>query len=536
VSLENQNLSYKTVLGLEKDPFSPESDPLFYYVFESFEQRMTVLKSLAQRMDILVLVIGEPGSGKTTLLRRYLSSSGKMWAPGKIRTYPSSAKPPDAHDGRPAYVLMDSEEPIVIVDDAHTLTQDELVYLLREAMVPGSTQMIKRLILFGESGLYNSITNLDDAFIGEATINKIYLPGLTEEEAAAYLQHRLEVAGYKGKRLFSSSVVKKIHKMSGGFPGPMNENADRWLEEKYSGNAKTNGNSRKFATRNRRLLAWVAAGIVVFLLAALWYYPNRKTADSKLTGKIFRAKIPENPESRGKVFRAKIPAGQQAIEPIAKTETVPPVEEKVLSSQPTPSPPEKKELSEKVLLPKEEVQPLAERIEPAGKPVLAKRQVPLPSEKKEPAEKPVLPKVEVSPAEEGEPAEKAVRLEEEVPPPVALPALKEEVIEKPEERNIRREDWILSQNSKLYTIQIMGVSNESSLIDFIEKNQLLEQNEIAYYQTTFRGKPWFQLLFGVYPDKKEALSAAMELPENLRKSTPWIRGISKIQKSIRGAR
>jgi DamX protein len=431
---------------------------------------------------------------------------------------------------------MDSEEPIVIVDDAHTLTQDELVYLLREAMVPGSTQMIKRLILFGESGLYNSITNLDDAFIGEATINKIYLPGLTEEEAAAYLQHRLEVAGYKGKRLFSSSVVKKIHKMSGGFPGPMNENADRWLEEKYSGNAKTNGNSRKFATRNRRLLAWVAAGIVVFLLAALWYYPNRKTADSKLTGKIFRAKIPENPESRGKVFRAKIPAGQQAIEPIAKTETVPPVEEKVLSSQPTPSPPEKKELSEKVLLPKEEVQPLAERIEPAGKPVLAKRQVPLPSEKKEPAEKPVLPKVEVSPAEEGEPAEKAVRLEEEVPPPVALPALKEEVIEKPEERNIRREDWILSQNSKLYTIQIMGVSNESSLIDFIEKNQLLEQNEIAYYQTTFRGKPWFQLLFGVYPDKKEALSAAMELPENLRKSTPWIRGISKIQKSIRGAR
>ena len=47
VSLENQNLSYKTVLGLEKDPFSPESDPLFYYAFESFEQRMTVLKSLA---------------------------------------------------------------------------------------------------------------------------------------------------------------------------------------------------------------------------------------------------------------------------------------------------------------------------------------------------------------------------------------------------------------------------------------------------------------------------------------------------------
>ena len=81
----------------------------------------------------------------------------------------------------------------------------------------------------------------------------------------------------------------------------------------------------------------------------------------------------------------------------------------------------------------------------------------------------------------------------------------------------------------------MGVSNESSLIDFIEKYQLLEQNEIAYYETTFRGKPWFQLLYGVYPDREEARLSAKDLPDYLRKPTPWIRGLSKIQNSIRDA-
>ena len=81
----------------------------------------------------------------------------------------------------------------------------------------------------------------------------------------------------------------------------------------------------------------------------------------------------------------------------------------------------------------------------------------------------------------------------------------------------------------------MGVSNEITLPDFIRKNRLLEQNEIAYYQTTFRGKPWFQLLYGIYAGKEEARLAAEKLPENIRKLTPWIRRISAVQKSIRGA-
>ncbi len=80
----------------------------------------------------------------------------------------------------------------------------------------------------------------------------------------------------------------------------------------------------------------------------------------------------------------------------------------------------------------------------------------------------------------------------------------------------------------------MGVRKEALLFDFVERNQLLEQNEIAFYQTTFKDKPWFQLLYGVYATQKDAQSAAEKLSPKIRKSSPWIRRLSAVQKAIRG--
>ncbi len=79
----------------------------------------------------------------------------------------------------------------------------------------------------------------------------------------------------------------------------------------------------------------------------------------------------------------------------------------------------------------------------------------------------------------------------------------------------------------------MGVRDEALLFDFVEKNQLLEQNKIAFYQTTFKDKPWFQLLYGIYATKKDAQAAADNLPPKIRKSSPWIRRLSAVQKAIR---
>ena len=79
----------------------------------------------------------------------------------------------------------------------------------------------------------------------------------------------------------------------------------------------------------------------------------------------------------------------------------------------------------------------------------------------------------------------------------------------------------------------MGARKEALLFNFVERNQLLKQNEIAFYQTMFKDKAWFQLLYGVYATKKDAQAAADNLPLKIRKSSPWIRKLSAVQKTIR---
>jgi len=347
------------------------------------------------------------------------------------------------------------------------------MFLLREALVPGSTQMIKRLILFGESDLYSTITTLTDSFVDETTVNKIYLPALTMQETTAYLQHRLEVAGYTGEKLFSSSVVEMIHQTSGGFPGPMNEIADQWLKKNYSNKKKRHGILRQKADRPRRIFGWVAAGILVLLLAVLLYYPYRKASllqpeERKVagkvfrakipqipesTGKVFRAKIPQIPESTGKIFRAKIPAVKHLIKPPAKAETTPPVQDKTVPSRLTAALPDKVKTQQKAELQQEAVT-LPEKIEPQQETKLQQQAATSP-QKTEPQQETKLQRQATTPPVKIEPQQKTkLQQQAATPPKSTLPTTKEKV----EKRKIHRENWLLSQDSDHYTIQIIAGS------------------------------------------------------------------------------
>jgi len=99
-------------------------------------------------------------------------------------------------------------------------------------------------------------------------------------------------------------------------------------------------------------------------------------------------------------------------------------------------------------------------------------------------------------------------------------------------REIRREKWLLSQDPESYTIQVIAVSYEKSILEFIKNNQLLEKNEIAYYKSSFEGHPWYEALYGIYPTQQEALLVVKKLPANIRQAGPWIRKLSEVQQEI----
>ena len=303
-------------------------------------------------------------------------------------------------------------------------------------------------------------------------------------------------------------------------------------------------------------IGWVAAGGACLLLALLVFYPQRYATLSLLSGlkagpTVFRTKIPEEILIAQNFFRGKFPVVNQPVEIPTKNESLSPVEKKAVPTLPSVALPEQREPNQET----EHAQPLEIQTKIETTPPQAKtvpiQSADLLSEKSELQQEigpypPVEPQTKIEtilPAEE--PAVSSHPIFEssdqmELPEKVDLrraevrpQPVKDDVIEKTQERIIHGEKWLLSQGSSYYTIQLMGARKEALLFNFVERNQLLEQNEIAFYQSTFEDKVWFQLLYGVYVTKKDAQAAADNLPLKIRKSSPWIRRLSAVQKTIR---
>ena len=119
-------------------------------------------------------------------------------------------------------------------------------------------------------------------------------------------------------------------------------------------------------------------------------------------------------------------------------------------------------------------------------------------------------------------------------PQIKPPPLKPVTPPKTTAKNtIYRESWLLDQESSYYTLQVLGVRNEESLLNFVKEHKLLQNQNVAYYQTVYKGKQWYPLLYGVYPTKSDAADAVKELPDKIQKSIPWLRRMSAVQKEVR---
>jgi len=337
--------------------------------------------------------------------------------------------------------------------------------------------------------------------------------------------------------------------------------------------------------------------LAVFVFDAQRSAPQSLLSALKIGPKVFRKKLPEEIKIAQNLFRGKIPALDQTVNSQSKIESIPTVEkttpsQPVVAAPETSEPwgesgpdrPAESQIrietapaevkaapSQPVVAALEKSQPRGESgpdrpaepqimIETAPAEVKAAPSQPIVAtpEKSEPQggaselDQPAEPQISieatvlppggqsessqppVAPSEQRESIVKAPLHQAAVKPlPIQAPTDKEGVTRKTEKRSMHSEKWLLTQESSYYTIQLMGARKEALLFDFVARNKLLEQNEIAFYQTTYKDKPWFQLLYGVYTTKKEAQSAADYLPPKIRKSSPWIRRLSAVQKAIR---
>ena len=90
------------------------------------------------------------------------------------------------------------------------------------------------------------------------------------------------------------------------------------------------------------------------------------------------------------------------------------------------------------------------------------------------------------------------------------------------------DDWIRHQNPRHYTLQLASSTNRRVIDRYYRENGL--EGEGGYYRNRRDGQDWYALVYGAYPTVSEAKAAIGELPEALRKWSPWVRRLRDIQR------
>lgn len=100
-----------------------------------------------------------------------------------------------------------------------------------------------------------------------------------------------------------------------------------------------------------------------------------------------------------------------------------------------------------------------------------------------------------------------------------------------EDGGIKREAWLLRQAPGSFTLQLLAVGDEQAVAGFIQRHHL--QGKAAYFRTKSNGRPWFPVLYGIYPSRSAAVAARAKLPKNLASQGVWPRSLASVQQAIR---
>jgi general secretion pathway protein A len=289
---------YLPFFGLNEKPFSITPDPRYLYLSERHAEALAHLVYGVSEAGGFVQLTGEVGTGKTTVIRSLLGQVPKnaevalilnprMSAPEFLLTIceelgigvPDSAEGSikDLVDILSRYLLRahaEGRRVVLVVDEAQNLAIDvlEQVRLLTNLETP--TQKLLQIILIGQPELRELLGRPELRQLAQRITGRYHLDPLSEPESAAYVRHRLRVAGATSD-IFTNGALAEVHRLSGGVPRLINVISDRALLGAYTQDRHrvTGVLVRRAATEvlGQRFtppwLPWVAGGAVAAALA-----------------------------------------------------------------------------------------------------------------------------------------------------------------------------------------------------------------------------------------------------------------------------
>jgi general secretion pathway protein A len=254
---------YEALFGLKVKPFAVTPDPRFLYSSRSHREALAALVYGVKERRGFVRLIGEVGTGKTTLLRALLEgldvsirtvliTHTTIDRDELLRMILNDLEMPCDHLNRVQMiqslhdlVLLTFQSrlppPLIIVDEAQNLADEVLEEIrLLTNLEMGDSKLVQ-VILAGQPELERKLEKPTLRQLGQRIAVRARLEPLGADETAAYVRHRLRVAGASDVDLFTNTALATVWRRTGGLPRLINILCEQSLVNAFGANKKRVG-------------------------------------------------------------------------------------------------------------------------------------------------------------------------------------------------------------------------------------------------------------------------------------------------------
>jgi general secretion pathway protein A len=299
---------YTEFFGLNEKPFAITPDPRYLYMSARHTDALAHLVYGISESGGFIQLTGEVGTGKTTLIRSLLERVPEKAEVALILNpqlstieflqtlaeelgclLPRVVTIKAIIDNLNSHLLRvhaGGRRVVLIVDEAQNLGPELLEQLRLLTNLETAKQKLLQIIVIGQPELRELLDRPDMRQIAQRITGRYHLEPLGADDTAAYVRHRMRVAGAL-RDVFTNGALRALYRQSRGIPRLINVIADRALLAAYTQDRRDVDSglvglaaAEVFGKRRARRPWWLAAAalaaLAIFGVATtnLWRAPS----------------------------------------------------------------------------------------------------------------------------------------------------------------------------------------------------------------------------------------------------------------------
>jgi len=234
---------YCELFQLKEPPFRLTPDPQFLFGSKQHSRAKAYMESTIWLADGFVVITGDIGAGKTTLIESFLAEL----PPDIVLAHVSQTqlspveflqallvefgfKPFRKRKVELLAMLKDfmveqyaaGKKILLVIDEAQNLSRKVLEEVRLLSGLEAQKEKLLRIILAGQPELSRKLDSPRLQQLTQRVRLRFHLGALSKRETHDYIEHRLNVAGANGRKIFDEVACDIVFRYSGGIPRLIN--------------------------------------------------------------------------------------------------------------------------------------------------------------------------------------------------------------------------------------------------------------------------------------------------------------------------